>query len=208
MEEREHALKTTKERVTAHSAFVVAQSEMKNAVMNQTNPFFKSKYADLNAIRDATLSILNKHGLGIIQCPTLVDGQFGLGTWIISESGEKIADSFYPIKEGTPQEVGSAITYARRYSWSSMCGICADVDDDGNVAQKAAEKTNELQVVANKIGKELKEAKFIKDLDDVWASHSQTVNEIKDKSERAWRALMTIYEKQFELLKKVEETAS
>jgi len=198
----------TRQTVNAFSAFVKAQAEMKNAVMNQINPFFKSKYADLNAIREATLSILNKHGFALVQCPSVFEGQFGLTTEIVHESGEVLAESFYPIKEGTPQEVGSAITYARRYSWSSMCGICADVDDDGNVAQKAAEKTNELQVVANKIGKELKEAKFIKDLDDVWASHSQTVSEIKDKSERAWRALMTIYEKQFELLKKVEEAAS
>jgi hypothetical protein len=43
------------------TALVLAQSEMSNPVKQASNPFFKSKYSDLNAVREAILPILNKH---------------------------------------------------------------------------------------------------------------------------------------------------
>jgi hypothetical protein len=50
------------------------------------------------------------------------------GQWIASE---------HPLPlSGRPQEIGSALTYARRYSLSALIGIAADEDDDANAAQK------------------------------------------------------------------------
>ena len=48
------------------TAFLKAQSEMSNPVKGSNNPFFKSKYADLNAVREATIPILNAHGISVI----------------------------------------------------------------------------------------------------------------------------------------------
>ncbi len=48
-------------------AFIKAQAEMVNASKDSTNPHFKSKYADLTAVRDACVPFLNKHGIAVLQ---------------------------------------------------------------------------------------------------------------------------------------------
>lgn len=122
----------------AFAALVAAQAEMKNAHLNKTNPHFKSKYADLSSVREATMPALAKHGLGILQKPTLKDGRFVLVSRLIHKSGVVVDECEYPLTvEGKPQQVGSEITYARRYTWAALCGISADEDDDANAAQEA-----------------------------------------------------------------------
>lgn len=118
-------------------ALAKAQGEMKNAPLNKTNPHFKSKYADLAAIRDATIPALSKHGLSIVQYTKLREGALVLFTRLQHTSGEFI-EGEYPIPNNPdkPQVMGSAQTYAKRYSWAAMCGIAADEDDDGNGAQQ------------------------------------------------------------------------
>jgi hypothetical protein len=110
-----------------------AQSEMGNAAYNKTNPHFKSKYADLAGVREATLPILTKHGFAIIQITVFREGVILLRTELAHKSGES-RTSEYPIAPGTPQQQGSALTYARRYSWSAITGIASEEDDDGNAA--------------------------------------------------------------------------
>jgi hypothetical protein len=117
-----------------------AQSEMGNAAYNRTNPHFKSKYADFAAVREATLPVLTKYGFAIIQTTDLVDGVILLKTELAHKSGESRISS-YPIAPGTPQQQGSALTYARRYSWSAITGIASEEDDDGNAAQGAAQNS-------------------------------------------------------------------
>lgn len=119
-------------------ALAKAQAEMKPALLNKVNPHFCNKYSDLPAVRDATLPALTKHGLAILQAPTVTDsGGFVLVTRLLHSSGEWI-ESSYPLPAGEkPQVIGSALTYARRYSWSSICGVTADEDDDGHAAQGA-----------------------------------------------------------------------
>lgn len=119
------------------AALAEAQGEMKNAVLNKTNPHFRSRYADLAAIRDATLPALSKHGLALTQTTqATADGLF-LVTRLIHKSGQEISGTYPLPVTGKPQELGSALTYARRYAWSSICGITADEDDDGEAASKA-----------------------------------------------------------------------
>src|SRR5690606_4410862 len=108
----------------AFAALVAAQAEMKNAHLNKTNPHFKSRYADLSSVRDATIPAQTKHGLGIIQKPTLKEGRFGLIARLVHKSGVVIEECEYPLNaDGKPQQVGSEITYARRYTWAALCGI-------------------------------------------------------------------------------------
>lgn len=133
------------------SALAAAQAEMRNATFNRINPHFKNQYADLSAIRDATIPALSKHGLAVVQFTSFSDGQLLLHTRIAHKSGEYI-EGVYPLPTdlSKPQAMGSAMTYAKRYCWSSMCGIAADDDDDAETAQSA----NVQQKTAHKARKE------------------------------------------------------
>jgi hypothetical protein len=133
------------------TALAAAQAEMKNAVLNKVNPHYKSKYADLTSVREATLSVLNKHGLALVQYTTYVDGQLLLRTELLHKSGQFIS-SAWPIVAGTPQQMGSAYTYARRYGWTGICGIAAEDDDDANAAEGLAPPKNKSAHKARKDG--------------------------------------------------------
>lgn len=132
-------------------ALVKAQSEMKNATLNKVNPHFKSKYADLAAVREATLKALTENGLAIVQSTALTDGGLVLKTTLRHTSGESI-ESVYPLPLNVdkPQAMGSAITYARRYCWAAMCGISSDEDDDGNAAEDEGKKNGKAKTAAPK----------------------------------------------------------
>lgn len=137
------------------AALAAAQGTMEPALFNRENPHFRSKYADLAAIMQATLPHLSKNGLCIVQTPTLVYGmpegtKFILYGRLIHKSGQWI-EADWPLTSGTPQSMGSQLTYARRYTWSALCGIAADDDDDGEVATYAeatkvkGQKTDKLK---------------------------------------------------------------
>ncbi len=128
----------TSEQIDALSkALAAAQGEMKNAPLNRINPHFKSRYADLAAIRDAVVPPLSKHGLAVTQATSVGEGgTMVLTTRLAHESGQWI-ESVYPLTPGAnPQAMGSQLTYARRYSLSAIAGISADEDDDAEIAAK------------------------------------------------------------------------
>jgi hypothetical protein len=127
------------EKSTLAEALAKAQANMQNAPLNKTNPHFKSKYADLAAIRDAVTPALSANGLAITQTPTFRDGAFVLVTTLRHTGGETV-ESIYPLAVDKPQVMGSALTYARRYSLAAMCGIAAEEDDDANAAQTGTAK--------------------------------------------------------------------
>ena len=195
-----------REGANAFSAFIKAQAEMKNAVMKGFNPHFKSKYADLTAVREATLPALEKHKLGIIQVPTMKGDRFVLVSKLFHESGEILQEAEYPLPiDGKPQEIGSAITYARRYTWAALCGISSDEDDDANVAQKAAEKQSDAQKVANKLSKSLKGCGTEDELVALWEGSQDILDDIKKKSTIAYDALQKVYNTQLERLRPLPE---
>ena len=102
---------------------------------DQTNPFFHSKYADINTVLEAIREPLRKTGLVARQSPSINgEGKPYLYTVIISNEGDNdFIDSKTPLilaKEDM-QGLGSAITYARRYALVSMLGLEQE-DDDGN----------------------------------------------------------------------------
>jgi hypothetical protein len=116
-------------------ALLAAQSEMGNAKKGSDNPYFKSKYADLNAIREVAIPVLNRHGIVVLQPTVHIDGRNFVKTLLLHESGESL-ESFTEIlfaKPNDAQSQGSGITYARRYGLQSFVNIGAD-DDDGNAA--------------------------------------------------------------------------
>jgi hypothetical protein len=125
------------------SALAKAQGQIKPAIFDSVNPHFKSKYASLSAIMDAAKKPLSDNGLAVVQ--SIEKGTDGLlvVTTIMHQSGEFISDSGLPLMldKNNMQGLGSAITYAKRYSISSMLGIVADQDDDANAASKPVNKT-------------------------------------------------------------------
>lgn len=116
-------------------ALVKAQSEMGNAVKDSKNPFFKSKYADLNSIREASLPVLNKNGITVLQPTTVIDGRLFVESLLLHESGEFISGLTEVVvaKQNDPQATGSGISYARRYGLQSLLNIGAE-DDDSEAA--------------------------------------------------------------------------
>ncbi len=128
------------------SALVKAQAAMKPASMNKINPHFKSKYADLASVIESVRKPLTDNGLAFTQVIKFwgeADGEATgayLVTKILHTSGQWIC-SDYPLPQGaTPQQMGSALTYARRYSLSAITGTAADEDDDGDKAEVPAKK--------------------------------------------------------------------
>lgn len=119
------------------TALAKAQGVMEGASKDSSNPFFKSKYADLSAVWDACRKPLADNGLSVVQTADFIPehpDMVCIETILCHSSGEWIKGrlAVKPVKPD-PQSVGSCITYLRRYSLQSMVGIAPE-DDDGNAA--------------------------------------------------------------------------
>ena len=122
-----------------------AQAEMPSVKFNSTNPFLKSKYADLGAVIDTSKAILATHGLSVSQLVESQDKKIGVTTILMHNSGEWL-ESTCLLELGdergktNAQVAGSIVTYLRRYSLASILGMYADEDGDGNKQDKQPEK--------------------------------------------------------------------
>jgi hypothetical protein len=116
------------------AAIAKAQGQIKGASKDANNPFFKSKYADLASVWDACRGALSANGLAVIQSPSADGMRVLVDTLLTHSSGQWIAGTVsVTAKEDTPQAIGSAITYLRRYALQSFVGVAPE-DDDGNLA--------------------------------------------------------------------------
>ncbi len=117
------------------AALNAAQKEMGNASKGASNPFFKSKYADLNAIREACIPVLNEKGVTVLQPTTVENGKAYVETILLHDSGEFLSSLTEIIanKVNDAQAHGSGVSYARRYGLQSFLCIGAE-DDDGEKA--------------------------------------------------------------------------
>lgn len=131
------------------TALAKAQGEMENAAKTSDNPFFRSKYADLAEVINTVRPVLAKHGLSVVQMPGFDGTAVYVENVILHESGEWMSatsGSPMPImttKDGrelppSPQGVGSAITYLRRYSLAAVCMVAQEDDDDAEAASAPA----------------------------------------------------------------------
>jgi len=130
-------MKTSESIEHLSTALAAAQGALKNPPKNKINPHFKSRYVDLSDGLDAIRECYAKHGLAFVQGTSVMDGIIILNTRIVHKSGQWL-ESDYPVGGlGKPQEMGSAMTYARRYSLFGLVGVAGEDDDDGNAAQAA-----------------------------------------------------------------------
>lgn len=132
------------------TALAKAQAEMKAAGLNSENPYFKSKYADLEEIVTASRPALSKNGLSVIQqiLPN-DDGQNILHTILAHNSGEWI-ESRMRILPSKPdvQSLASYITYIRRYSYAAIVGVVVGGEDDDGERDVATQRETFAKGVA------------------------------------------------------------
>lgn len=107
---------------------------------------YKYKYADLSDVTEKVLPLLGKHGLSFSAKPTVNDrGAFVLAYTLRHVSGEQDGGE-YPLPTGNAQAVGSAITYARRYTLCAVTGVApGGDDDDGRSAKDVTVETSTRQ---------------------------------------------------------------
>lgn len=126
-----------------YKAILAAKKDIGKVAKNAKNPHFKNTYADINALIEAVEPILLDNGLILLQ-PV---NDLAVTTQIIhAESGESISSSITLPSASTPQQLGSAITYYRRYTLQSLLSLQAE-DDDGNEANKAPKQLPKVDFV-------------------------------------------------------------
>jgi len=152
-------------------ALITARQRSENAKKNASNSHFKNRYADLAAIIDVVNAACDGLGLAFVQdCVSDADS-ITVTTKVLHESGQimDLAPLTMPIVQKTPQAVGSAMTYCRRYSLQTAFGIAAELDDDGNAASQrntrpSAKPTEHDQEVV----KLIKQSNSLDDLAKTW----------------------------------------
>lgn len=113
------------------------RKNLKQPFKDADNPFFKSKYVPLENVTEVIDKALDGTEITYVQVPINGEsGTVGVATTILHTSGQWIEFPPFMLKpdKSNPQGYGSSITYARRYSLSSVFGITSDNDDDGNAA--------------------------------------------------------------------------
>lgn len=128
-----------------------AQAEMEGAVKDSQNPFFKSKYADMESVIESFREIFGKYGFSILQPLSSKSSQEGtfwyVQTILMHKSGQVLVTEPVEIviKEKTnPQAFGSSVTYFRRYTLASLLRI-PQVDDDANEATRPGSQNRPQQ---------------------------------------------------------------
>ena len=119
------------------------QSEIGVLSKTETNPFFKSKYLDINGLLAQLLPLLKKHGLTVLQPLSAVSDKPAITTEVWDGGKLLISGTIILPDLQDPQKMGSAITYYRRYALQSLFLLQAE-DDDGNhgSSKKVAQKSN------------------------------------------------------------------
>jgi hypothetical protein len=137
------------------TALSKAQGEITGALKESANPFFKSRYADLASCWDACRGPLSKNGLAVFQAAETTNDGLVLTTTLAHGSGQWMRSTLgVNPKDDTPQSMGSALTYARRYALTAMVGI-AQVDDDGNAASGRPTTVSEIHSPKGDMGKNI-----------------------------------------------------
>tara|TARA_R110002126_G_scaffold266885_1_gene410263 strand:- start:240 stop:737 length:498 start_codon:yes stop_codon:yes gene_type:complete len=133
--------------MSIYTKLLEAKKEIGKISKDSKNPFFKSKYFDVNKLLDSVEPILQKNGLLLLQ--PIEDGK--VFTRIIDiETSEEVSSVMTLPNLQDPQKLGSAITYYRRYTLQSLLSLQAE-DDDANLAAKPpriktpSEKLNECK---------------------------------------------------------------
>lgn len=123
-------------------ALVAAQADITGAELDATNPHYKSQYATLGSVQKACKEALKKNGLFVTQTADADGVENYLETTLMHTSGEWVQGRMrLIINQPDMQKLGSAWTYARRYSLAGLVGIVEAEDDDANFASQPAQQS-------------------------------------------------------------------
>jgi len=129
------------EALAAFQAEMPTVAKSKKAVVpTKTGGSYTYTYAGLAEVTDAAMPLMQKHGLSFSACPRGADRGYELVGILLHTSGESLEGSL-PLYGNTAQEIGSSLTYNRRYLLGCMTGIVTDDDDDGHAAQQTGRRT-------------------------------------------------------------------
>lgn len=192
------------DRAPLAKAFVAAQKASEAVKKANSNPAFKSKYADLAAVVEAVIPALNGAGVGVMQFPAFDGEMVGVTTTLLHESGSSVtAILLLRPSKSDPQGVGSAITYARRYSVLAMTGAAPE-DDDGNAASGPREETAKRQHVeptpptlaerAERFEKTLRAAQTIDKLEQAFKLGSGLMADLDAKDPERFEVLKALHD--------------
>lgn len=149
-------------------ALAKAQAEMNNPKFDSKNPHFKSSYASLASVRNAVVPVLARNGLSLLQDITTSESGVACSNLLMHESGQWIETEGITVfvDKQNAQGIGSATTYARRFSLMALVTVVGDDDDDGNATiQIRPEIVKDLS-----LEKKIKDCETLDDLAIVWKS--------------------------------------
>ena len=153
-------------------ALANVKKEVGTLSKTETNPFFKSKYFDINSLIQQIEPLLEKNNLLLLQ--PIIDNKVKSVIYEV-ESGLCVSSEIELPNLTDPQKLGSAITYYRRYTLQSLLGLQAE-DDDGN---KASAPVKRIDYIA-----QLNKCKTLSELQKVYTSIAKPTKEeieLKDK---------------------------
>lgn len=129
-------MKTSEQVDLIFAALAEAQGEMEAAAKDSDNPAYRSKYADLAAQWTVWRPVAKKYGLALIQEPVTTEAGVRVTTRLTHKSGQwvEFEPLEIPLEKHNAHGVGSGTSYGKRYGMGGMCGIVAEIDDDGNAA--------------------------------------------------------------------------
>lgn len=129
---------------TLVAALARAQAKMPPVHKTKTNPHFKSTYADLADVLAAVRPTLAAEGIALVQPIRVTEHGAELVTALLK--GDERIESALPLPlDQKPQDMGSRLTYLRRFMLAALVGVAAEDDDDGNAAQNAAPAKRKVQ---------------------------------------------------------------
>lgn len=173
------------------AAWIKAKGEMGNVCeYDSKNPHFKNRFASLEATLTKINPVFSKHGLALSQWPSgnqLINRlEHESGQWIMS------AYDISAIKKD-PQQMGSAITYARRYCAQAIAGICGGEDDDAEMAMDHGVANSasiggprqKPEDIYEEFLESVSEENFVEELNAQWDDLMRRTNKLADRKKLA-----------------------
>lgn len=168
-------------------------SKTQTAFVKSDKGSYSYNFADLADISRVVLPLLGKHGLAWTTKPTLIDGRFVLAYKLMHGASGEVDEGEYPLQSGgTPQQVGSAITYARRYALCSVTGVAPDKEDDDGAAASRRPPRDERVELINAIAYAAEQAEIDREAVVAWWAQEHEGEHIKDATDMD--ALMVLLE--------------
>jgi len=127
-----------KKKTTLAQAMLDFRVNVDSVTKDSTNPYFNSGYTSYNAVRETINPTLDMLGIVVIQAPMILEGIDVLNTkvYMAHNPSDFICSNIRLLMpKNDMQQLGGAITYAKRYSLVSLFGL-AEEDDDGNKASE------------------------------------------------------------------------